>query len=547
MSRSKTAAVRRSPIAIGDADPLTRYEESGTWPIVRASARILIVNDGGPKGAKLSSLIAAAGYESVTVTDESSALAMIQCWSPDLIIADLALPRLDGSALCRHVHALDPDLPVIVLATAERSELAVECLQAGAEDYLCVPLQLPAVSWCVQRALQRGAGKRERERLLQRTSELCEQLRSVNEQLLVSGLREHELAENEAQQRAELSALLEGLGEGIIILETTGQVRLVNAAARSILGTDDTTHDMPALRVCDVDGNLLPDEAHPMSRALRGDDYTEYEVVYILPNGKRRQVVTTSTSLKDTRGAVAVAIMVLRDITRLRELERQREEFTGLISHDLRTPLSVISMSAQLLDSAFAEKDFVAAAGCASRISGNARRMAVMLQELTEASRLEAQEAGLQLVPCDLHKLLVDIVARLDEARGRRVSIETAGAVWEPVPGDLAQLDRCITNLITNALKYSRAQAPVRVKLSDRSSYVEIAVTDHGIGIAPESLQHIFNRYFRTASGKGRAEGLGLGLYIARLIAEAHGGRIDVVSELGVGSTFTLRLPRPGC
>jgi len=235
--------------------------------------------------------------------------------------------------------------------------------------------------------------------------------------------------------------------------------------------------------------------------------------------------------------------LVLRDVTHLRQLEQQREEFVGLISHDLRTPLSVISMSAQLLEESVAELSTETRAQCVARISRNSRRMAAMLQELTDVSHLEAQVGNPQPVPCDVGALLHEIVARLDEARARRVRVELPREGRARVAGDLAQLDRCITNLITNALKYSSADAPVQVRLREHQGHVEVAVTDHGIGIAPESTALIFTRYFRTASGRGRAEGLGLGLYIAQLIAQAHGGRLEVSSELGVGSTFTLSLP----
>ncbi|HSO36758.1 MAG TPA: sensor histidine kinase, partial [Labilithrix sp.] len=100
-----------------------------------------------------------------------------------------------------------------------------------------------------------------------------------------------------------------------------------------------------------------------------------------------------------------------------------------------------------------------------------------------------------------------------------------------------------VSNLLTNALKYSADDAPVLVRIVRAGSSVQLSVVDHGIGIAAESLEMLFDRYYRASAGKARAEGLGLGLYIARLIVEAHGGRIDVVSQLGSGSTFRVTLP----
>ena len=106
-------------------------------------------------------------------------------------------------------------------------------------------------------------------------------------------------------------------------------------------------------------------------------------------------------------------------------------------------------------------------------------------------------------------------------------------------------MERVIANLLTNALKYSPENTAVRARVIRRGSEVELAVIDHGIGIAPESLRKLFDRYYRTETAQASASGLGLGLYITRLIVESHGGRVEVSSEVGRGSTFRLFLPSP--
>ncbi len=123
------------------------------------------------------------------------------------------------------------------------------------------------------------------------------------------------------------------------------------------------------------------------------------------------------------------------------------------------------------------------------------------------------------------------------------LTIETDDAPSYSVLGDPARLERVVGNLLTNALKYSPEDAPVNIRVARKGSEVELDVIDHGIGIEPESLKTLFDRYYRTRAGKEHASGLGLGLYIARLIVEAHGGRITVSSEVGKGSTFRVILP----
>jgi signal transduction histidine kinase len=131
----------------------------------------------------------------------------------------------------------------------------------------------------------------------------------------------------------------------------------------------------------------------------------------------------------------------------------------------------------------------------------------------------------------------------MDGARARRIEVEIDEAADHAVLGDPSRLERVVTNLLTNALEYSADDSPVKVRLARKGNTVEIAVSDRGVGIPPESMKVLFDRYYRTEAGKARATGLGLGLYIARMIAEAHGARIEVESEVGKGSTFRLILP----
>jgi signal transduction histidine kinase len=166
-----------------------------------------------------------------------------------------------------------------------------------------------------------------------------------------------------------------------------------------------------------------------------------------------------------------------------------------------------------------------------------------MLAELTESTTLELHGVELHREAWDLRKLVADVVGCLDEDRARRITITTDKASRYTVLADGPRLERVINNLLTNALKYSAENAPVLIRIAQTDSGIELDIVDRGIGIAPESIKRLFDRYYRTPGGKARASGLGLGLYIARLIVEAHGGRIGVHSVVGEGSTFRLNLP----
>jgi len=263
----------------------------------------------------------------------------------------------------------------------------------------------------------------------------------------------------------------------------------------------------------------------------------------------RRRVLSTGTSVRDDQGNVALAVVVFRDVTELRLLEQQRDEYLGLVSHDLRNPLSCISMCLSMLRQTF-QKNAVADAlpitlllKYAERAERNVQRMNFMLEELTEATSLESRGVELPYLACDLRELIANVVDSLDDTRARRVRIDTDAAPSYGLLGDASRLERVVVNLLTNALKYSAPGCPVDLRLARRGSNVELDVADRGIGLTPESVRMIFAKYYRAPGGRSQASGLGLGLYITQRIVEAHGGRIEVTSELEKGSTFRLILP----
>lgn len=510
---------------------------------VPTRAHILVVDDDESAGRALEKLLRADGFSSSAVANGEAALAEAARALPDVVLTDLHMPTMDGMELCKRLHEIEVDLPVVLMTAFGDRESVIRAFRAGVQDYLIKPLEYDEVRWRVERAIEQRAVKQERERLRLQTEELY---RALNERLVVSSIREQEHADAETQQRVQLNALLENLSEGVTIVDKSGRVVMINDAARAILGVGDkelrSLDAIHSREAYDLQGQVLHDEQRPLSRALRGEQFKDYEVQRIRMDGQWRRLASTGTNVKDGNGNVALAIVVFRDVTELRLLERQREEYLALVSHDLRNPLSTLVMSVGLLTQSMAEKGLAQDLSIAERAGRSANRMNAMIEELTEATTLEARGVAMRREACDLRELVGRVVDRMDDARARRITIEADDASPYLVLGDASQLERAIANLLTNALKYSADNAPVNARLVRGASNVELDVTDRGIGIAPESVKLLFERYYRTTAGKGHASGLGLGLYIARLIVEAHGGRIDVSSEVGQGSTFKLIL-----
>jgi PAS domain S-box-containing protein len=546
----------------------------------RGTTRVLVVVDDDDSTREgLETVLRSEGFLVDLARDGATALQAARERSPDVVITDLNMPVMDGVELCVHLHELDPDLPVVLITAFGDMESVALGMRAGGQDFLTKPLQVEAVVSSVVEAVERRAAKAAKraplaadeapgaagtggpssgvlsaevntaDRVLVRREQLtriASELRSVNERLVISSVREQQHAEEEARQRAQLDALLGNLSEGVIVADAHGQIRIVNAAARHILGLEDrpirTLEQLNALEALTVKGAPLPVSNRPLTRALRGEEVEECELVRVRPDGERRCLLTSGTNVRDERGNVELAMLVFRDVTELRRLERQREEYTALISHDLRTPLGSIHLLAETIRRRIAKNAPVEeVADLAERIRQNAARMNAMVQEILDVSRLEADAMEFERDICDLRKLVAQIVARLDDARARRIVVVAEETPYT-VLGDPPRLDRAITNLLTNALKYSPDDADVRIVFARSGPDIKIHVVDRGIGMPNEDLARLFDRYYRAPSGRLET-GIGLGLYITRLLAEAHGGRIEVESAPGKGSTFTFVLP----
>jgi PAS domain S-box-containing protein len=377
-----------------------------------------------------------------------------------------------------------------------------------------------------------------------RLTELSERSRQVNEELLLAGLREQELADRSAQQAAQLSALLDGLGEGVLVIDVHAATSRMNAAGHTILGTSvpPGVDGRGGWHLRRKDGSPLSPAEWPIERVLHGDRVAECEFVLVRRDGERRTLLFSGSGVRDVRGAIVLALCIFRDVTDLRQLEQEREEYVGLISHDLRSPLHSVAFSAELLLQSLRAGGRAHEVKAAQRIRENASRMSTMIDELLESTRLEGRAFELRRAPVDLVALLRRVIERLGPVAAGRVELCLAEVQEVPLSADAERLDRALTNLVTNALKYSPEHAPVRVEVASGNGEAVVRVSDRGRGIASDELPRVFDRYYR-AGNKETAEGVGLGLYITKLIAEAHGGSVRAESELGAGSTFTFSLP----
>jgi signal transduction histidine kinase len=253
-----------------------------------------------------------------------------------------------------------------------------------------------------------------------------------------------------------------------------------------------------------------------------------------------------------TSGVVSVLQSALEDAARQAEaLEAsrrslaaavsQRDELLAVVAHDLRAPLQILLGHAHLAQRDPATHAERLAAVVASQVSA----MVALIDDLVDLSQIESGTLRIETRPIDLVEVVRECVDANRIGQARRHELTFSAPDQLPIHADPRRITQIVSNLLGNACKYSDPGSPVRVEVDVTSRGARVTVSDEGIGIDPEALATIFDRYGRTEEGRRRAEGSGLGLYICRRLAELHGGQLTVTSVPGEGSTFALELPSP--
>lgn len=270
--------------------------------------------------------------------------------------------------------------------------------------------------------------------------------------------------------------------------------------------------------------------------------FEDFEVEYQFPEIGIRAMMLNARQLVQAGTAEKLILLAMEDITERKLAERFREEYLSLIAHDMRSPLTVMIGNSDLLRRRLTKKEMAGDAEVAGRILASGLRMESMIRDLVASARLEAGQMKLRPEPTDLSRLINSIREQLSTSEDPERIQVTSSDSGSPVLADAGQIERVVVNLITNAQKYSPPASSIVVRVGQKDQEATVSVTDRGVGISPDELSHLFERYYRARTA-GKREGLGLGLYIARLIVEAHGGHIWAESKLGEGSTFSFTLP----
>lgn len=413
-------------------------------------------------------------------------------------------------------------------------------------------------------------------------------------------VRDAALYQQAQAERRRLATIIDQMAEGVVVMDADERVVLMNQAAREILGETplplfgsidksglegtaasarsseprpaDEVGGIDRFRIVDARGTLVPREETPMYRALHEGEVfhsvsvtirrhhpgaTAYSSAYEV-----RDLVMSLAPIRDERGYVVLIVSVFRDVTAEQALERAKDGFLAIAAHELRSPVAVLKGYVDLLLRGFARTgrppDTDQVRTQVGRMSIQVTRLAVLVENLLDVSRIEAGRLGLKLTPVDVVAVARAMLEQHQPTAPAHQLVLWASQPKVVVEADLTRLEQVLRNLLENAIKYSPGGGPIMVEVGTvpepdgarRPRAVasvrmgEIRVIDRGVGIASEHLPHIFGPFYQAeAALTRRTGGLGLGLYVSKRIIEAQGGTIRVESRPGVGTTFAFTLP----
>lgn len=502
--------------------------------------KILIADDETDISLILKLQLEDAGYKTVRVKDGVEALEALAREEFELLLLDIKMPRIDGLQVLKRARESWPSMVVIMMTAHGSEEIAVTAMKDGALDYIAKPFSSEDLLKRVERAIAFN-------RTLQENQRLQDEL---------------------AAEQKKTEAILHGMAELLVAVDTSGRIISVNRMAEYILGKDrDALLGRSLEELLDADP---PADGELPIRKVLATGAAAIDISYTItgPLGKI-PVLSSASPLYDNSGHLIGAVEIIRDISTLKALEREREDFVSMLSHDLKNPITAIVGSLDLVREGRLgpinndQREFIESA------EESCSEMVEMINSLLDIHKFEAGRMVMRFNPEKAQHLLEKIVAQYATA-AEKGGIRLLLSVLPDLPAcplDRTTFTRMLANLLSNALKFTPAKGaiivsadlvkdlPASTKNIPRGLYpaanvlkegpfLRVMVKDSGVGIPAGALGVIFDRYIQAQNRReGKSRGTGLGLAFCRKVMDAHKGLIWAESEEGKGSVFTALFP----
>jgi len=482
-------------------------------------ARILVVDDelGVREGCR--KILASEGYDVITAGDGKAGLEQFGERGPfDVLLVDLQMPRMSGLELMQEIRTRDPDIIPIIITAHATLDTAVEGTRQGAYSYIPKPFTPDELLLAIKNGLEKRALSLEARRLREE--------------------RERRLLEV-ASERSRSNTIIAAMTDGILVINLEKLVVLRNNAAARILP--------------DCAARPLP---FPLEQIESADVREIVNVVIDSPGGfmilSRQIPLGASTFMVNVSpiiepgGETSGAVAVFSDVTELAKLDTAKSMFVSLVAHEVKSPLAATEGWLNLVLSGTLKSNPQEERRILERAQLRVKTLRALVNELISLSAIQTGRFSLTRAPVTVAEAASRAVETGRESaapRGIHVELQDDGG-GARVLADREALVMIFSNLVENAVKYSRDGGEVRVHVTREGMYVSVAVRDRGIGISPEDCAKIFEEFYRARTEETASiPGTGLGLSLVKRLTELHEGTVSVSSQIGAGSEFTVRLP----
>jgi PAS domain S-box-containing protein len=469
-------------------------------------------------------------YQCTFVGSVAQAQRVLREDSFDVAVIDYRLG--DGTAF--DIYVMLKNTPTIFTTGAGDEEIAIKAMKSGVYDYLVKDPSrnyLKVLPGVIRNAI---IHKINEDKIKEYHSNLERLVKERTEQL-------------EAEKEL-LAVTLSSMSDGVVAVDVEKRIVLFNRVVEDLTGwsfseVQDRKVDEVFKVIKEKTGEYVNDIVDKVIASGQVEVGTEQDCL-ITKTGSCHPVAVSAAAIRNNNGNIVGIVIVLRDVTREREIDQMKSDFISSVSHELRSPLTSIRA---YTESILQEPDMnrQTCEEFLKIIDEESERLARLIDSILEISRIESGRKEINLTEFDIVSVVKRVLSAMRPlAEKKRVKLESSIADGlDLIVADEGRIESVITNLVNNAIKFTPDGGCVGFSVQQQHDQVRISVSDTGVGIPKESLGKIFDRFYRVHRAGSRVQGTGLGLTIVREIVAMHGGRIEVESEEGRGSSFTVVLP----
>lgn len=489
-------------------------------------AKIIVIDDDDVIRLACEMTLKQEGLQVETAENGKVGIEKVKAGSFDLILLDLMMPEMSGTEVIDVIRSFDTNIVIIVITGFATIESAVETLRKGVYDYIPKPFTPEELRNVVRKGLERS-------RLLKEAEDLRRE-------------RERNLQKIEEEQ-SRLTTIINCMGEGLIATDKDANLILINNIACRMLNLAE-----PCKTGEHVKGYLNNEELEEfILELLKRKKFPSCNVnkEIVFDEEKDKIYLLTAAPIREKNDDVSGVALVLMDISEEKKLERMKAEFQKLVSvvtHELKAPINAIDGYLDVIIKGYVKDKPEKQLEYLTRSRQKAEMLRNLVQDLLSLTSIESGKFVSERKPVDIQKILMDVITFMENEAASR-ELEIRRQFDEDIPeiaADKNALTYLFTNLISNAIKYNRPKGLVEIKLRKENNQLVVSVRDTGLGISKEDQNKIFSEFFRSKQDEiQNISGTGLGLNIAKRIAELHSGSIKVRSALGEGSEFIVTLP----